>query len=187
MKVFSSFEISASGLSAERLRMDVTANNIANVETTRTPEGGPYRREMVVFEPRGGDQAPFQLPSVLRGAFSDDSDAPEAFDAGISAATGGAISGPSGGMDLGNQAAQGQGVRVVSVEADPTPPHMVYEPGHPDADANGYVAMPNVSMINEMVDMMSATRAYEANIAAIDSAKSMAQQAISIVGQSTAY
>lgn len=186
MKVFSSFEISASGLSAERLRMDVTANNIANVETTRTPEGGPYRREMVVFEPRGGDQAPFQLPSVLRGAFSDDSDAPQSSDAGGGVATG-SISGPSGGMDLGRDAAQGQGVRVVSVVADETPPHMVYEPGHPDADANGYVAMPNVSMINEMVDMMSATRAYQADIAAIDSAKSMAQQAISIVGQSTAY
>jgi flagellar basal-body rod protein FlgC len=169
MKVFSSFEISASGLSAERLRMDVTANNIANVETTRTQAGGPYQRQMVVFEPRE-EQAPFQLPTALSELFGDhDSVAP-------------VLPG-----DLSQDPSQGQGVRVVGVVADPSPPRMVYEPGHPDANAQGYVAMPNVSMVNEMVDMMSATRAYEANIAAIDSAKSMYQQAISIVGQSTAF
>ena len=149
MRVFSNFEISASGLSAERLRMDVVANNIANVETTRTAEGGPYRRQMVVFEPRQ-QQPNFVLPASLR-ALQD---------------------GPEDGL--------GQGVRVVSVVADQGPGRLVYEPGHPDADARGYVAMPNVSMINEMVDMMAATRAYEANIAAIDSAKSMAQKALEI-------
>jgi flagellar basal-body rod protein FlgC len=190
VKVFNSIEISASGLSAERLRMDVTANNIANVETTRTPDGGPYRRQMVVFEPRGGEETPFQLPTALQGFLADASDGPGAPDSGADSGFGpdalsGFGSGPS--LDLGGNFSQGQGVRVVGVVSDPSPPHMVYEPGHPDADANGYVAMPNISTVNEMVDMMSAQRAYEANIAAIDSAKSMFQQAISIVGQSTAY
>ena len=191
MKVFNSIEISASGLSAERLRMDVTANNIANVETTRTPDGGPYRRQMVVFEPRGGEAAPFQLPTALRGFLADASGAGDSSDSGDQAADFGpdAVSGFGAGpsLDLGGNFSQGQGVRVVGVVSDPSPPRMVYEPGHPDADANGYVAMPNVSTVNEMVDMMSAQRAYEANVAAIDSAKSMFQQAISIVGQSTAY
>jgi flagellar basal-body rod protein FlgC len=192
MKVFNSIEISASGLSAERLRMDVTANNIANVETTRTPDGGPYRRQMVVFEPRGGEAAPFQLPTALQGFLADASGADDSSDAGSGQAAGfgsdavpGFGAGPN--LDLGGNFSQGQGVRVVGVVSDPSPPRMVYEPGHPDADANGYVAMPNVSTVNEMVDMMSAQRAYEANVAAIDSAKSMFQQAISIVGQSTAY
>jgi flagellar basal-body rod protein FlgC len=146
MRVFSSFEISGSGLTAQRLRMDVVANNIANVNTTRTPEGGPYRREVVVFEPRR-EESQFMLP------FSDDSRAKQA---------------------------TGQGVRVVAVTNDGSAPRRVYDPGHPDADVQGYVNMPNVTLVNEMVDMISATRAYEANVAAIDSAKSMAQQALQI-------
>ena len=146
MRVFSSFEISGSGLTAQRLRMDVVANNIANVNTTRTAEGGPYRREVVTFEPRR-EESQFLLP------FSDDSRAKQA---------------------------PGQGVRVVAVTNDGSAPRRVYDPGHPDADVQGYVNMPNVTLVNEMVDMISATRAYEANVAAIDSAKSMAQQALQI-------
>lgn len=170
MRVFSNFEISASGLSAERLRLDVVANNIANAETTRTAEGGPYRRQMVVFEPRR-EHPQFMLPASLRGLTGMDGDP----------------MGPDATEALGGATGLGQGVRVVSVIADQGPGRLVYEPGHPDADAKGYVAMPNVSLINEMVDMMSASRAYQANISAIESAKSMAQQAISIVGQSTAF
>ena len=184
MSAFNSFEISATGLTAERLRMDVAANNIANVETTRTPEGGPYRREMVVFAPRGGDQQPFRLPAVIQRLMDDDG--PDASTAGAGEQTDSFTGIP--GLDASTRGSDlGQGVRVEAVVSDPSPGHLVYEPGHPDANAQGYVAMPNVSMINEMVDMMSATRAYEANIAAIDSAKTMAQQAISIVGQSTAF
>src|SRR5665213_4303845 len=93
MKVLSNFEISASGLTAERLRMDVTANNIANVETTRTPEGGPYRRQMVVFEPRE-EHAPFQLPFALRGAFTDSNDYSSKDDA-ADLAMSGACDGPN--------------------------------------------------------------------------------------------
>ena len=180
MRVFSNFEISASGLSAERLRLDVVANNIANAETTRTAEGGPYRRQMVVFEPRR-EQPQFMLPGTLQGLsgmrspFGDSDEGVDAADA------------PDATQALGGGSGLGQGVRVVSVIADKGPGRLVYEPGHPDADANGYVAMPNVSLINEMVDMMSASRAYQANISAIESAKSMAQQAINIVGQSSAF
>jgi flagellar basal-body rod protein FlgC len=146
MRVFSSFEISGSGLTAQRLRMDAIANNIANVNTTRTAEGGPYRRQRVVFEPRR-EEAQFLLP----------------------------LSG-----ELRTRKQSGAGVRVVGVSADPAPAKMVYDPGHPDADSRGYVAMPNIQLVNEMVDMISATRAYEANIAALNSAKSMANKALEI-------
>lgn len=149
MKVFSSFDISGSGLTAQRLRMDVVADNIANVNTTRTPEGGPYRRQVVVFEPRQQEESQFLLP------FSAEARRQQAD-------------------------AVGDGVRVVAVTNDGTGPRRVYDPGHPDADAQGYVNMPNVTLVNEMVDMISATRAYEANITAIDSAKSMAVKALDI-------
>jgi len=146
MGLFSSFEISGSGLSAERLRMDVIANNIANANTTRTAEGGPYRRLRVVFTPRQNEK-PFMLPVA------------------------------------GSEEAKpqlGQGVRVTGVLPDQSPAKQVYDPGHPDADANGYVYLPNINIVNEMVDMITASRAYEANVAAVNSAKSMALKALEI-------
>ena len=144
MNFFGSLETSASGLTAQRLRMDVISNNIANVNTTRTLNGGPYQRQRVVFEPR---QQPFILPW----------DQPKELDKAI-----------------------GKGVRVTGVSPDPRPPRLVYDPGHPDANQDGYVAMPNINLVNEMVDMISATRAYEANVAAIAASKSMAQRALDI-------
>jgi flagellar basal-body rod protein FlgC len=146
MRVFNSFEISASGLTAQRLRMDVVANNIANVNTTRTAAGGPYQRQRVVFEPRR-EEAQFLLPLATEAQ---------------------------------RRQQMTQGVRVVAVNNDPSPARRVYDPGHPDADAQGYVGMPNITLVNEMVDMISATRAYEANIAAINSAKTMAAKALEI-------
>jgi flagellar basal-body rod protein FlgC len=143
--VFTPFAISASALTAERLRMDVISNNIANANTTRTMQGGPYIRERVVFAPRfdpATDFAPL-IPTMT----------PE-------------------GLPV--------GVRVTAIEKDPSPPKMVYDPGNPDANAEGYVAFPNVNVVNEMVDMISATRAYEANITAFNATKSMALQALSI-------
>jgi flagellar basal-body rod protein FlgC len=122
-----SVDINASALSAQRKRMDIIAQNIANAETTRTPEGGPYRREQVVF--------------TLN--------------------------------DLG-------GVDATEVVQDPRPPRLVYQPGHPDADAAGYVALPNVNLVEEMVDMISAMRSYEANVTAINAAKTMAQSALDL-------
>jgi flagellar basal-body rod protein FlgC len=146
MELFSNFQISASGLSAQRLRMDVISNNIANVNTTRGIGGAPYQRQRVVFEPRGATPQ-FLLPFSSKKTVAEK---------------------------------VGEGVRVVGVAPDPSPAKLVYDPGHPDANANGYVSMPNVNIVNEMVDMLSATRAYEANVTAINSAKSMAMKALDI-------
>ena len=152
MGIFSSFRISATGLAAERLRMDVIANNIANVNTTRTEDGRPYRRRQVVFQalaarPGGG---------------------------------GGGDRSAAAGAGLGASEAPGRGVMVAAIVEDPSPPRMVYDPGHPDADARGYVAMPNVDAVRELVDMISATRAYEANVTALNAAKTMAMRALDI-------
>jgi flagellar basal-body rod protein FlgC len=127
----SSFDVSASGLSAQRKRLDIIANNIANAETTRTARGGPYRKQQVVF---------------------------------------------SVGQDNGDTS----GVHVTEVVEDPRAPKIVLRPGHPDADAKGFVAMPNVNVMEEMVDMVSATRAYEANVASLDAAKTMIKKALDI-------
>lgn len=146
MDMFSSFQISASGLSAQRLRLDVISNNIANVNTTHGVNGAPYQRQRVVFEPRGVVPQ-FLLPfSTKKGAASQ----------------------------------VGEGVRVVGVRNDPSPAKLVYDPGHPDADANGYVAMPNVNIVNEMVDLLSASRAYEANVTAMNASKAMVSKALEI-------
>jgi flagellar basal-body rod protein FlgC len=137
---FSSMEISASGLSAQRLRMDLISNNIANANTTRTAEGGPYKRLQTVF-------------MAKTDGLSD---------------------------DLSISVGKPMGVETPQVVADAEPAKLVYDPGHPDANAQGYVAMPNVNMVQEMADMISATRAYEANVTAMNSAKSMAMKALEI-------
>jgi flagellar basal-body rod protein FlgC len=137
------FDIAATGLTAQRLRMDTIANNIANVNTTRTSQGGPYKRQQVIFESKLKELM-LNLPV------------------------------PREGQALGN------GVRVASIVEDQAPSQLVYDPGHPDADSAGYVAMPNVNIVHEMVDMISATRAYEANIATLNSAKAMITRALDI-------
>ena len=141
MSIFGAIDASASGMTAERLRLDVISNNIANVNTTRTTEGGPYRRKFVVFEPRQEDTA---FPRTSGGQL------------------------------------QLNGVRVSGIKQDDSPLRMIYEPGHPDADADGYVKMPNINIITEMVDMMTASRAYEANVTAVNVAKSMMMKALEI-------
>ncbi|MCE5300222.1 MAG: flagellar basal body rod protein FlgC [Spirochaetia bacterium] len=146
MGLYGAFNIAASGLTAERLRMDVISNNIANVNTTRTEEGGPYQRQRVIFEPRGQ-----QLNAMFPYIFSK-AKMPSNF----------------------------EGVKVSGITNDPNPPKLVYDPGHPDANKDGYVSMPNVNIVKEMVDMISATRAYEANVTAINSAKTMAAKALDI-------
>ena len=133
MGLFDALDISGSALSAERLRMDVTAENLANAQTTRGADGGPYRRKEVVLQEQPGS-----------------------FGATLSAAMG-----------------RGGGVQVAAVVEDQTPLKRVYDPGHPDADAEGYVAMPNVDTVTEMVDLIGAQRAYEANVTAMQAAKQM--------------
>lgn len=144
MDLFRSMAISGSALTAERLRLDVIANNLANVNTTRTAEGGPYRRQQVVFTPRG-EETQFLFPGLEPGG-----------------------------------SFRGRGVRVAGITNDPSAFKRVYEPGHPDADASGYVSYPNVNVVTEMVDLMAATRAYEANVSAIAAAKAMATAALGI-------
>ena len=146
MGLFDAIDIAGSGLTAERLRMDVTAENLANAQTTRGVDGQPYRRKEVVLQQRGG-------------AFGD----------ALGAAMGGGGS------------AAGAGVEVAAVEEDTGPSRLLYDPGHPDADAQGYVAMPNVNPVVEMVDLISAQRAYEANVTAIQTAKSMFAKTLDIL------
>lgn len=135
MGLFDALDISGSGLSAERLRMDVTAENLANAETTRTANGQPYRRKEVVLEERQG-------------------------------------------QSFGEALA---GVQVAQIAADPSPPRMVYDPGHPDANAQGYVAMPNVNPVEEMTDLITASRAYEANVTAMQTAKAMFSKTLELL------
>jgi flagellar basal-body rod protein FlgC len=139
MSLFGGLEISASALTAERLRMDVVAENLANAQTTRGADGNPYRRKEVVLQERAGS-----------------------FGASLSAA-----------MNSSRPAPQGGGVEVAGIAEDQTPLKRVYDPGHPDADADGYVAMPNVDTVTEMVDLIGAQRAYEANVTAMQAAKQM--------------
>jgi flagellar basal-body rod protein FlgC len=133
--LYSSIEVSASGLSAERLAMDVIANNLANVNTTRTPEGGPFKRQLVVFAQK---QEAAQTDSV----------------------------------DGTTSPAQA-GVEAVGIVNDTSPDKLVYDPSHPDADPQGYVHMPNIEVVKEMVDMMAASRAYEANVTAITESRTI--------------
>ena len=142
--MFSTIETSASGLTAERFRLDLIASNLANAESTRTESGGPYRRKVAIFEPRG---ARYSFRDILSSSFNG---SPE-------------------------------GVEVVGVKEDTSPFKRVYSPGHPEADAEGYVTYPNVDVVTEMVDMMAATRAYEANVTAIEAAKAMAQKALELL------
>jgi len=124
--LFDALNVSASGMSAERLRMDVIASNLANANTTRGADGQPYRRQEVILQEKS----------------------------------------PSFGEVLG-------GVMVAGIVDDPTPPRRVYDPGHPDADKNGYVTMPNVNPVTEMVDLITSSRGYEANVTAMNAAKQM--------------
>ena len=135
MSLFGGLEISASALTAERLRLDVVAENLANAQTTRGADGQPYRRKEVVLQERAGS-----------------------FGASLSAAM---------------SQKKGGGVEVAAVVEDQTPLKRIYDPGHPDADAEGYVSMPNVDTVTEMVDLIGAQRAYEANVTAMQSAKQM--------------
>ena len=138
VQILSGIQSTTAALEAERTRLDIISENIANAHTTRSPDGRPYQRQMVVFE------------SALQQA-----------------------------LDGGKQT-QTPTLRVARIDKDPRPPIMVYEPGHPDADANGMVAMPNVNLHEEMADMIAASRAFEANLAVIKNSRAMALQTLAI-------
>jgi len=139
-RLFSATDIASSGLSAERMRMEVAAKNIANAQSTRSEDGGPYRRQQVVFS------------TALERAMGN--------------------SGTADGL---------QGVQVAEVVDDPSELPKVYLPGHPDADSEGYVTYPNVKMAQELVEMMTASRAYEANLKSLQVFRSMMEQSLSLL------
>ncbi len=157
--LFSTFAISGQGLSVQRKRLTAVANNIANANTTRTDGGGPYQREVVIV--RGSKQTRFQrqLESQISLRGGEFSHIPSVLDQGM----------PE----------QNRALQAVT-GADNSEPRMVYEPSHPDANAEGYVAMPNINIVTEMVEMIAAQRAFEANTSVISSAKNIARDALEI-------
>ncbi len=141
MDIFNTFKVSSSALKANTIRLNTISSNLANIETSSTPEGGPYKKKSVYFE---SQDLSFQkeLEGNMRNAV--------------------------------------QGVKVTKILEDDSPARKVYNPSHPDAREDGYVEMPNINVLKEMVDMMSATRAYQANVTTIKSAKRMALKALEI-------
>ncbi len=141
MSFLTSFNISANGMSAERLRINVIASNIANVNTTRTPQGGPYRRKDVIFEavPVDNQESSFEKQLNL------------------------------------------ETVKVRDIVEDSRPPILKYDPSNPDADKNGYVKMPNINIMEEMVNLINASRSYEANVQVMRSAKNMMMRTIDLL------
>jgi flagellar basal-body rod protein FlgC len=156
MNLFGVMDISASALQAERVRAEVVAANMANAETTRTEDGGPYRRQQVVFQQAGRD------------GFAD-------------SLLGNSVAGVGAGVSLqGRQAAVG-GVQVAAVLSDPSAPLERYDPQHPDAGPDGYVAYPDINPLTEMVDLMGATRSYGMNATAVQAEKNMVTSSLEIL------
>ena len=139
MSMFEAMKVNASALSAERVRMNVIANNLANINTTRGPDGEAYRRKYVVFE------------TQLNNAITDSDEFRE------------------------------NGVAISDIADDPRPFRRIYKPGHPDADKDGYVSLPNVDMVEENVDLLAASRAYDANLSAMKASKAMLKKMIELL------
>ncbi len=142
MNIFHSLKVSSSALKAQMIRLNTISSNLANIETTRTPDGGPYKKKSVVFRPVSTSPFSMQLDRQMSSAV--------------------------------------KGVEVAEIVTDKRPAKMIYDPSHPDAGDDGFVAKPNVNMMEEIADMMSATRAYEVNVTIIKSAKQMALKALQI-------
>lgn len=145
MDLFRIFSISGSGMAAQKSRMSVVAGNLANSESTRTVDGGPYRRRDVIFQ-----------ASPQPGEFDEE------------------LGEASGARDL------AQGVEVAGIKESKRPPRQLFDPNHPDANAEGYVALPNVNPVEEMVDMLAAVRSYEANLSAFNTTKTLIRKILDI-------
>jgi flagellar basal-body rod protein FlgC len=145
MGLFDAIDVAGSGLAAERLRMDVTAGNLANAQTTQGANGQPYRRREVVLQEAQSDGQSFG--SILASA----------------------------------SASPVNGVQVAGIVEDPSAPRRVYDPSHPDADAQGYVTLPNVNPVTEMVDLISASRSYEANVTSMQTAKALFSKTLELL------
>lgn len=166
MSLFEAIDIAGSGLSAERVRMDVTSENLANAQTTRTPSGGPYQRQEVELQQIGSSS----FGSALAGAMEQGgSEGGEVEGSGTLMPSGSGEGGPAG------------GVEVAGIVADKTPDQLVYNPSSPEADAQGYVKMPNVDTVTEMTDLITESRSYEADVTAMQTSKSMFNSTLGIL------
>ncbi|MBA3072158.1 MAG: flagellar basal body rod protein FlgC [Anaerolineae bacterium] len=149
MSFWSNMRVSSAALSAQRLRLDLISNNIANAQTTSTEAGGPYKRQDVFFQAQGNKAG---LPDFIANRLASK-------------------------MPI---AESQYGVQVAQIVTDQTTGAKVYDPSHPDSDAEGYVTYPNVDLVTEMTNMLSATRSYEANLAVVDASKNLAYKALNI-------
>jgi flagellar basal-body rod protein FlgC len=149
MSFWSNMRVSASALAAQRLRLDIISNNIANAQTTKTDAGGPYKRQDVVFTAQNSNTG---LPDFIANRLSSS-------------------------IPIGQNQ---NGVQVANITTDESEGAKVYDPSNPDADDQGYVTYPNVDLVTEMTNMLSATRSYEANLAVVDASKTMALKALNI-------
>ena len=157
MSMFSAFNINASGMTAQRYRMDIISENVANANTTRTADGTPYRRKTLVFAEKGGQTTPGHVQHHID------------FSHALNQA-------------MNSQVYTGKGVKVTGVYKDyETEMNMVYDPSHPDADENGYVTYPNVDTITEMTNLIDASRAYEANATAFTASKHIATTGLNMM------
>jgi flagellar basal-body rod protein FlgC len=174
MNLFGLMETSGEAMQAERMRAEVVAANMANAETTRTAEGGPYRRQHVVFAANQGDPGFLDSMAAASSGMASGSSASGFFAAGSLA---------SGALPTLNPLGAGPvapGVHIAQVVEDPSPPLKRYDPGHPDAGPDGYVSYPDINPLTEMVDLMGATRAYGLNSSAVQAEKGMIASALEI-------
>jgi len=172
MNLFGVLDISASALQAERVRAEVVAVNMANAETTRTPEGGPYQRQHVLFESTGDGS--------FGSSFLQQAGLSEAQTSLGRTLSGGAKRPGLLHLSLGSASGGVEGVAVKGVLSDSSEPLRRYEPGHPDADSQGFVSFPDINPLTEMVDLMGATRSYGMNASAIQAEKSMIASALDL-------
>jgi flagellar basal-body rod protein FlgC len=174
MNLFGVMDVSGSALRAERVRAEVVASNMANAETTRTPDGGPYQRHHVVFEAEGGGSFQESLVNQMNGGLSG------SFGSEFKSSLGGGFGSSLGdGLTAANGAPGG--VAVAGVISDVSAPLMRYDPQHPDAGADGFVAYPDINPLTEMVDLMGATRSYGMNASAITAEKGMVSASLDLL------